>query len=164
MVLFLEEFNYNTPTITNYMNNVLVYFRKETDIIVGTELTYEQLSSAWSYRSMDLFMISEMISMKYFNRTLSEKEKTFLVNICRLLEVTEDMKDYEKDFLQNDFNTYVMFGKIFKKDGKKKLEEELAQIRDRCFENAREFETKDDLFKMIEFYYKYVDNLPKQIN
>lgn len=111
----LQEFNLETPIILERLENVGEFCNLETKLVTSQKITYEDLIRASELRSCD-FRLLHSVLIQMLGKPY--RQEIFDVWLPRevLFEFADDINSYKKDRAAGNYNTYLMFEKLYGKE------------------------------------------------
>jgi hypothetical protein len=158
----LKELEVSNENTIKYVNYLVEYMNIENRIMsdYNAKIQFEDFYRAWYLRSSDIRILLEMIYFSNTGKSIPQEYFEWIDPFFKLFEVSDDIKTYEKDLKNNDWNTYQIYIKIFgKEEGKKRLEEEMNLQRNRMIA----FQSKNQHLShnLTSFSNSYLYNLEK---
>lgn len=115
LMKILKEFDLYTIDAEREADLLTEYWTLENELMSGAEITKEKLNRAILLRASDI-MILHKICEKKLGIEFPQKAWSALQDIEVLRDVEADLRQYEKDVINNDFNIYRMFIRYYGKE------------------------------------------------
>jgi len=140
LMKLLKELGLYSTEIEKEADNLTEYWRLENQLMNDMDITHDKLLDAIRLRPSDVMMLHH-ICQKIKGISVNFQVWQAIQEIEIIRDIEADLRQYENDIKNNDFNIYRMFIKLHKRDARKLLQDEL---------NNRKFS-----------YQKTVDQLPE---
>lgn len=107
--------------------NGIIYYGLEHKMCSGRPFVYEEIVKANMFKCYD-FNILHRLLFKLLGKPYDENMLSGIWIDEMLVDVEDDIRQYQDDMRRNVYNTYRMLVKLYGKEGKKKLEEYVANL------------------------------------
>lgn len=127
IITFLKAHDLFDEAIEQDLLNGLRYLALEKQMCRGDRFTHTDITDAIRFKCSDvrvLHRLAQKLTIGHYDEDLL----AFLWISDTLVEIQYDLQQYTEDVERNVFNVYRMFLKLFKADGKAKLEEHIAAL------------------------------------
>ena len=122
----LKEIDLYSKEIENEADNLSTYWNLENRLILTEEINPEMLQTAIRLRPSDVYML-HAIFQKITGISFSTQTQKAIILLEEIRDIEADLRQYENDVKNNDFNIYRMFIKLHQKEAQDRLQYELDQ-------------------------------------
>ncbi len=121
-----KKLNLYSPMLEKEADNLSEYWKIENKLMNDTEVSQELLIKAIELRASDI-MMQHHICQKITKITFSKEVMETIQAIEIIRDIEADLRQYEKDIKNKDFNIYYMYTKLYGVQARSILSNELEK-------------------------------------
>lgn len=121
----LKELELLTPEMEALTDSLGRYWQLENQLMAQATISYELIDQALQLRSSDLMLLHHILHALMGLPCRSEVFEA-LSAMETVFELEFDLREYEQDVADNNFNTYRMFVKLYGEEAYTRMKQEVA--------------------------------------